>query len=50
MGFISEFIEFLKKRKLWWMVPIIIAMAIIAAVIWGLSPNNPMSPFIYTVF
>jgi len=50
MGFLSEFLDFLKKRKLWWMIPIIVVLVGLAIIIWALSPSNPVAPFIYTIF
>lgn len=50
MGFLKEFFEFLKARKLWWLLPIIIVLVGLAVFIWAFNPSSPVAPFIYTIF
>ncbi|MFA6449011.1 MAG: DUF5989 family protein [bacterium] len=50
ISFFAEFFEFLKKRKLWWLAPIIIVLAGLAVFIWVFSASSPVAPFIYTIF
>ena len=49
MEFIKEFWEFLKTRKKYWLLPIIIVLALFGGVI-VLSQGTAIAPFIYTVF
>jgi|TARA_B110000008_G_C16479491_1_gene367508 hypothetical protein len=49
MDFIKEFIEFLKERKKYWLLPIIIVLVIFGGLII-LSQGSAIAPFIYTVF
>ena len=49
MDFIKEFIEFLKERKKFWLLPIIIVLVIFGGLII-LSQGSAIAPFIYTVF
>ena len=49
MSFIREFCEFLKVRKKYWLVPIIIVLALFGGLI-VLSQGSAIAPFIYTIF
>ena len=49
MEFIKEFWEFLKERKKYWLLPIIIVLAIFGGLI-VLSQGTAVAPFIYTIF
>ena len=49
MSFIKEFIEFLIARKKYWLLPIIILMAIFGGLI-VLTQGSAVGPFIYTIF
>jgi len=49
MEFLKEFIEFLVVRKKYWLLPIIIVLALFGALI-VLSQGSAVAPFIYTIF
>ena len=49
MSFIREFLEFLKERKKYWLLPIIIVLAIFGGLII-LAQGSAVAPFIYTIF
>ena len=49
LSIISEFWEFLKVRKKWWSVPIIIFLILLGALII-LSEGSALAPFIYALF
>ena len=49
MSFIKEFFEFLKTRKKYWLLPIIIVLAIFGGLI-VLTQGTAVAPFIYTIF
>tara|TARA_B100001057_G_C22462228_1_gene799323 strand:- start:486 stop:638 length:153 start_codon:yes stop_codon:yes gene_type:complete len=49
MEFIKEFLEFLKVRKKYWLLPILIVLAIFGGLII-LSQGSAVAPFIYTIF
>tara|TARA_B100000315_G_C14291386_1_gene457535 strand:- start:46 stop:195 length:150 start_codon:yes stop_codon:yes gene_type:complete len=49
MDFIKEFWEFLKIRKKYWLLPIIIVLVIFGGLII-LSQGSAIAPFIYTIF
>jgi hypothetical protein len=49
MEFIKEFSEFLKVRKKYWLLPIIIVLVIFGGLI-VLSQGSVVAPFIYTIF
>tara|TARA_B100001121_G_C18328089_1_gene451966 strand:- start:138 stop:287 length:150 start_codon:yes stop_codon:yes gene_type:complete len=49
MQFILEIINFLKVRKKFWLLPIIIILLIFGGLI-VLSQGSAVAPFIYTVF
>ena len=47
--FIKEFWEFLRVRKKYWLMPIIIVLVIFGGLI-VLSQGSAVAPFIYTLF
>ena len=49
LDFIKEFWEFLRERKKYWLLPIIIVLALFGALI-VLSQGTAVAPFIYTIF
>ncbi len=49
MNFIIEFWEFLKVRKKFWLLPIIIVLALFGGLII-LTQGSAIAPFIYTIF
>tara|TARA_Y100000992_G_C20923542_1_gene331021 strand:+ start:356 stop:508 length:153 start_codon:yes stop_codon:yes gene_type:complete len=49
VDFLKEFWEFLKERKKYWLLPIIIVLALFGALI-VLSQGSAVAPFIYTIF
>ena len=46
---ISEFMEYLKARKKWWLAPIIIFLIFLGSMIF-LSEGSAIAPFIYAMF
>ena len=49
MGFIKEFLQFLRVRKKYWLLPIIIVLIIFGGLII-LTQGTAVAPFIYTIF
>tara|TARA_Y100000590_G_scaffold318149_1_gene359914 strand:- start:40 stop:189 length:150 start_codon:yes stop_codon:yes gene_type:complete len=49
MNFIKEFWKFLKVRKKFWLLPIIIVLVLFGGII-VLSQGSVVAPFIYAVF
>jgi len=49
MWFIKEFFLFLKARKKYWLLPILLVLVIFGALI-VLSQGSAVAPFIYTIF
>tara|TARA_B100000886_G_C20061982_1_gene342135 strand:+ start:251 stop:400 length:150 start_codon:yes stop_codon:yes gene_type:complete len=49
MSFIKEFFLFLKVRKKYWLLPIIIVLVLFGGLII-LSQGSAVAPFIYTIF
>ena len=49
MSFIKEFCEFLRVRKKYWLLPILIVLVIFGGLII-LSQGSVVAPFIYTIF
>jgi len=48
-GIVSEFWEFLRVRKKWWLAPIIVVMLAVGALLVFAS-GSALAPFIYTIF
>ena len=49
MGIIKEFWGFLMERKKWWLLPIIIILALLGLLII-FTEGSAVAPFIYTLF
>jgi len=49
MEFIKEFWEFLRVRKKYWLLPILIVLVIFGGLII-LAQGSAVAPFIYTLF
>ena len=49
MNFIIEFLNFLKTRKKYWLLPIIIVLVIFGGLII-LAQGSVVAPFIYALF
>jgi competence protein ComGC len=47
-GVISEFLAFLKENKKWWLVPMLLIIALLSVLVFFSS--TPLAPFIYTLF
>ena len=49
IGIVSEFWDFLKTRKKWWLGPIVLIMLLMGLLI-VLTEGSAVAPFIYTLF
>lgn len=49
MSFVREFWSFLRVRKKFWMVPILLMLALFGGLI-VLTQGSAVAPFIYTIF
>ena len=49
MSFLKEFWEFLRERKKYWLIPIILVLVLFGGLII-LSQGSAIAPFIYTIF
>jgi|TARA_B100001971_G_C18070944_1_gene473056 hypothetical protein len=49
MWFLKEFWDFLKVRKKYWLIPILLVLLIFGGLII-LSQGSAVAPFIYTIF
>jgi len=47
-GIVSEFVDFLKDNKKWWLAPIILSILALGALV--LLGGTAAAPFIYTLF
>lgn len=48
-GLVGEFWAYLKARKRWWLMPIILLMAILSLIV-VMAQGSALAPFIYSVF
>lgn len=48
-GLISELWAFMKVRKKWWLLPIIVVMMLIGTLLI-FAQGSVLAPFIYTIF
>ena len=49
LSFLKEFWDFLKERKKYWLLPIILVLGLFGILI-VLSQGSAVAPFIYTIF
>jgi len=49
MGFLAEFWSYLKARKKFWLVPILLVLVVFGGLII-LAKGSAIAPFIYTIF
>jgi hypothetical protein len=49
MSFIAELFRFILVRKKFWLIPVLIVLALFGALI-VLSQGSALAPFIYTLF
>lgn len=49
IGIVGELFSFLWKRKLWWLIPMIVVI-VLFAVLLIVAEGSAVAPFIYTLF
>ncbi len=49
-GVVSELFRFLWKRKMWWLIPMILMLMIVGVLLIVASASPALAPFIYTLF
>ena len=49
VDFLSELWTFMRVRRKYWLIPIIVMLAVIGGLV-VLSKGSPVAPFIYTLF
>jgi hypothetical protein len=47
-GMVRELGQFLRENKKWWLIPVLVALALVAALV--LLGGTAAAPFIYTLF
>ena len=48
-GLLREFWAFMKVRKKWWLLPIIVVMLLLGLLL-AFAETSALAPFIYTIF
>lgn len=49
LGVMRELLQFFWKERLWWMIPFVVTLLIIA-VLLIFAQSSPIAPFLYTAF
>jgi hypothetical protein len=49
MSLLSELWAFMRERKKWWLLPIIVVMVTVGALL-VFAQGSALAPFIYTIF
>jgi hypothetical protein len=49
MSIVREFWAFMKVRKKWWLLPIVVVMVLVGALL-VFAQGSALAPFIYTIF
>ena len=47
-GLVTEYVDFLKHNKKWWLIPIVVALLLVGVLI--VFGGTAAAPFIYTLF
>lgn len=48
-GLVKEFRDFMKVRKKWWLLPIVVVMVLMGALL-VFAETSALAPFIYRIF
>lgn len=48
LDFLKDLWKFMKERKKWWLLPVVIALLILGLLLFTAGPAT--APFLYTVF
>jgi uncharacterized membrane protein YjdF len=49
MGVIVELVAFMRERKKWWLLPVIMVMLVVGTLLM-VAQGSALAPFIYTIF
>jgi len=49
LGTVGELMTFLWRERLWWMIPFVLTIVVIAGMMIFLQAT-PVAPFLYTIF
>ncbi|MFI5347960.1 MAG: DUF5989 family protein [Elusimicrobiota bacterium] len=49
MGVVGDLLAFLWRERLWWMIPMLIALILVALLVI-LGSNPAVAPFVYVLF
>jgi len=49
IGIVGELFGFLRRRKLWWLIPMMAVIIVFGALV-ALAGSSPLAPFIYSLF
>ena len=49
MSFLREFLDFIKIRKKYWLIPIIVALLVVSIFV-AVTEGTAVAPFIYAIF
>ena len=49
MGLVGELWSFMRERKKWWLLPVIVVMLIVGTLL-VFAQGSALAPFIYTIF
>ena len=49
MGLMGELWGFMRERKKWWLIPVIVVMLIVGTLL-VFAQGSALAPFIYTIF
>jgi hypothetical protein len=49
MNLVTELWAFMRERKKWWLLPVIVVMLVVGTLL-VLAQGSALAPFIYTIF
>jgi len=50
MGLWTDVLSFIRERKAWWLVPVLVIIIAFGVFVVALSQSSVLSPFIYALF
>jgi Family of unknown function (DUF5989) len=49
LSFLEDLFAFLRERKKYWLIPIVVVFALVGGLVW-VSSSTAIAPFVYTFF
>lgn len=44
---VKDFLQFLKEEKIWWILPLVVVLALLGLLAFAAGSAGPLAPFLY---